>query len=164
MDRPVLGCAAEHEGVQTAMAWWLWFLAGIGLLVVEMVTPGALFALFFGISALILSGLVGLGLAGPDWVQWIIFSALSVAALALLRRRLQDRTSRASVPVVDSLVGATALLLEDLAAGGTGKAELQGSTWNARSAAHVSLRGGQRYRVERVDGLTLLLRDDFPSA
>lgn len=144
------------------MAWWLWFLVGIGLLVVEMVTPSGLFALFFGASALVVSGLVGLGLGGPDWLQWVLFSALSLAGIALLRRRLRSRVSQPQLPI-DSLVGETATLLEDVLPGATGKAELRGSTWNARSAAQVTLRRGGRYRVERVEGLTLLLRDDFPS-
>ena len=37
------------------MAWWTWILFGLALLVVEMLTPGGLFALFFGLSALAVS-------------------------------------------------------------------------------------------------------------
>ena len=30
------------------MDWWLWVLLGLGLLALEMATPGGFFALFFG--------------------------------------------------------------------------------------------------------------------
>ena len=46
------------------MIWWMWVLLGVVLLVVEMVTPGGLFALFFGVSALLVAGMAALGL-GP---------------------------------------------------------------------------------------------------
>ena len=43
-------------------------------------------------------------------------------------------------------------------AGGEGQAELRGVPWKARVASGIALRGGQRCRVERVDGLTLWVR------
>jgi membrane protein implicated in regulation of membrane protease activity len=59
---------------------------------------------------------------------------------------------------VDSLVGETAVLTEDLPTGGVGKAELRGTSWSVRSRAPEGLRRGQRTRVEQVDGLTLWVR------
>jgi membrane protein implicated in regulation of membrane protease activity len=59
---------------------------------------------------------------------------------------------------VDRLEGETALVTEDVAAGGVGKAEMRGASWTARSTEAVALARGQRCRVERVEGLTLWLR------
>jgi inner membrane protein len=138
------------------MSWWVWVLLGIGLLVVEMLTPGGLFALFFGIGALCVAVLAALD--APATVQWLAFSVVSLVLLATLRRSLQERLARSSAPAVDTLVGEEAVLLGDVPAGGEGKAELRGVPWSARAAAGDALRKGQRCRVERVEGLTLWLR------
>jgi membrane protein implicated in regulation of membrane protease activity len=137
------------------MSWWLWVLSGIALLVVEMVTPGGFFALFFGIGALCTAVVAALG-AGAI-VQWLLFTALSLVLLATLRRTLQERLRTPTV-AVDSLVGQEVVLLGEIPAGGEGKAELRGVPWSARSASGIPLRAGQRCRVERVDGLVLWVR------
>ncbi|HZZ83868.1 MAG TPA: NfeD family protein [Anaeromyxobacteraceae bacterium] len=124
------------------MEWWIWMLLGLGLLAAELVTPGGLFALFFGLGALVVGLLTLLGLGGPAELQWVLFSVLSLGALALLRRRLKARL--AGRPPVDTLVGELALPLEDLPAGSTGQAELRGSAWSARNAAGAPLSRGQR--------------------
>lgn len=139
------------------MEWWIWILLGLGLLVAEMLTPG-LFFLFFGLGALLVGTLVLLGAGGPRELQWLLFSAVSLGTLALLRRRLKSRL--ASKPVVDSLVGELAVPLEDLPPQATGKAELRGSTWSARNDADVPLSRGQRCQVVRVEGLLLWIRPE----
>lgn len=138
------------------MAWWTWVAFGLGLLVVEMMTPGGLFALFFGAGALCVALLTALG-AGPA-VQWLVFTALSLVLLTTLRGRLQQRLRGPIRPPVDSLVGQEVVLLQDVPEGGVGKAELRGAPWGARAASGIPLRAGQRCRVERVEGLVLYVR------
>jgi membrane protein implicated in regulation of membrane protease activity len=137
------------------MAWWIWVLVGIGLLVVEMVTPGGLFALFFGVGALCTAIVAALG-AG-DTAQWLLFTAISVVLLATLRRTLHERLRRAGEPVSE-IVGEEVVLLGEIPAGGEGQAELRGVPWKARAASGDPLRAGQRCRVERIEGLTLWVR------
>jgi membrane protein implicated in regulation of membrane protease activity len=48
--------------------------------------------------------------------------------------------------------------MDDLAPGAVGKAELRGTTWTAQNADDRPLARGQRCRVARVEGLTLLIR------
>lgn len=140
------------------MVWWIWVLVGLGLLVVEMLTPGGLFALFFGAGALATAAVSGAG-ASATW-QWIFFTAVSLVLLGTLRRTLQARLAARAHPPVDSLVGEEAVLLEDLPAGVVGKAELRGVPWSARLSSGGPLPAGRRCRVERVDGVTLWLRAD----
>jgi len=141
------------------MVWWLWLLLGLGLLAVEAATPGGFVALFFGIGAIVVGVLTAAGLADAAWLQWILFSALSVVSLALLRGPLRARLQlRGNVAAVDSLVGEEAVVIEELAAGGVGKVELRGSSWSARAAGEGPLPKGYRGRVERVEGLTLWVR------
>ena len=140
------------------MSWWLWVLFGIGLLVVEMATPGGLFALFFGVGALLTALLAATG-AGEIW-QWVVFTAASVVLLVTLRRSLKARLLTRAGPPVDQIVGEEATLLDDLPAGGEVKAELRGVPWSARAVTGLALSKGQRCRVERVDGLTLWIRGE----
>jgi membrane protein implicated in regulation of membrane protease activity len=138
------------------MAWWVWVLVGIVLLVLEMATPGGLFALFFGVGAVLTGGLAALGF-GPV-VQWISFTVVSLLLVGTLRKTLQQRLARSPGGRVDDLVGEEAVLLEDLGAGGTGRAELRGTPWSARVTSGIPLKAGQRCKVERIEGLTLWLR------
>ncbi|HXX30800.1 MAG TPA: NfeD family protein [Myxococcaceae bacterium] len=144
------------------MLWWLWILLGLGLLSFELLTPGGFFALFFGLAALLVGALTGLEIGGPPWVQWLLFSGLSVGFVLLLRRPLRERIKPAAraLPPIDSLIGEVATLLEDLPPGAVGRAELRGSGWTVRSAEGKTLAKGARCRVERVDGLTLWIRPE----
>ena len=137
------------------MSWWLWILAGLGLLAFEVATPGGLFALFFGVGALLVAPLALLGL--PEAAQWVAFSALSLIGLATLRGPLLRRLSLQPPQPVE-LIGEAALLLQDLPAGGEGKAELRGTPWTVRAASGIPLKKGQRCLVERIEGLTLWVR------
>jgi membrane protein implicated in regulation of membrane protease activity len=139
------------------MLWWYWMLLGLGLLVGEMLIPGGLFALFFGLAALVIGVLVGIGIGGPSWVQWFLFSLLSIASLLLLRGSVLARLKidRQLTPRIDTLVGEIVVLRDDLPPGTIGKAELRGTVWTVQNGTVDILRRGQRCRVQRVDGLTL---------
>jgi hypothetical protein len=144
------------------MAWWLWILFGVLLLAVEILVPGGFFVLFFGVAAALVGILVAVGLADAAWVQWLLFSIVSVASLLLFRGPLlaRLRPSPTPGPAVEGYVGEVAVLLDDLPAGAVGKAELRGTPWSVRSdEAHVLARG-QRCRVVRVEGLLLWVRPE----
>jgi len=139
------------------MVWWYWMLLGLVLLGIEMVTPGGFYILFFGLAALIVGSLAGLGIAQADWLQWLMFSGLAILSLLVFRGPLLARLKKQEkdLPAVDTLAGESAIPLEDLAANGTGKAELRGTTWTAHNPGPTPLTKGQRCTVQRVEGLTI---------
>jgi inner membrane protein len=144
------------------MIWWYWLLLGLVLLAVEMTTPGGFYIFFFGLAALIVGALAGLEWLNTAWLQWLLFSILSLISLFLFRNSLLA-WMKAREPVgqdVDSMVGETAVVIEELPAGAVGKVELRGTTWNARNAGQTVLTKGHRARVERVDGLTLWIKSE----
>lgn len=141
------------------MTWWVWVMVGLGLLGLEVLTPGGFFVLFFGLAAIVVGLLDGLGLGGPAWWQWLLFSLLSIGSLVLFRGRLVERL-RTPERSPSGLVGDVAILLEDLEPGAVGKAELRGTAWSVRHAAGAPLPRGRRCVVERVDGLTLHVRPE----
>ncbi|HEY8516529.1 MAG TPA: NfeD family protein [Candidatus Binatia bacterium] len=137
-------------------------LLGAALLVVEIAQPGSFFVLFFGIGAIVVGALVGIGLLTEAWTQWLLFSVTSVATLLVFRSRLLARFQRSKASTVGSegLIGERATLLEDLEPGDVGRAELRGSVWKVRSREQQRLASGARVRVEHVDGLTLWVRPE----
>src|SRR5207244_132842 len=116
------------------MAWWLWVLLGFALVMCELLTPGGFFFLFFGLGAVAVGALVWLGAAGPAWLQWFLFSLISIGFLVPLRGRLLRRMAAGddAAARVDALVGQVAVLLDDLPPGEVGKAALRRTAWNAR--------------------------------
>jgi hypothetical protein len=111
------------------MIWWYWMLIGLVLLGAEMLTPGGFYILFFGLAALIVGSLTGLGFTQAEWIQWLLFSALAILSLLVFRGPLLAwiKTRDKEMPTVDSMVGESAILLEDLVPGGTVKAALRGN-------------------------------------
>jgi inner membrane protein len=140
------------------MPWWLWTLLGLVLLILEVHTFGGFYLMFFGLGALLVGLLAAIDVAQADWLQWLLFSVLSVLAVVFLRRPIMLKLAPSVSDRVDSLVGETAIAAEDIPAGSIGKAELRGTLWSARNAGATPLRHGTRGRVERIDGLTLWVR------
>ena len=143
------------------MIWWYWILLGLVLLAIELATPGGFFFIFFAISGLVIGLLEVIGLVEVDWLQWTLFSVLSIVCLAVFRRPLLARM-RASerTEAVDSLVGELALAATAIPAGQYGRAELRGSMWNARNVDDGMLSAGERCRVVAVRGLEIDIRPE----
>jgi membrane protein implicated in regulation of membrane protease activity len=141
------------------MAWWIWVLGGLVLLVAEVTTPGGFFAVFFGAGAILVGAAKALGWPGPAWAEWLAFTVLSVLSLSFFRRPLMRRFKLSSTSrLVDRLEGEWAVVKEAVGPGGVGKAEMRGTWWNARTSGEMTLAPGQRCLVEKVEGLTLWLR------
>jgi membrane protein implicated in regulation of membrane protease activity len=140
------------------ISWWLWMVAGFLLLGAELFVP-SFFLFFFGLGAVCM-GLLQLVAPGlPLWAELLLFIGLSMLWLTLFRQRIlsyfEKRNPRKNV---DSIAGETAVALEDIPPAAIGKAELRGASWPARNTGPAPVAKGERCRVDRVDGLTLLIR------
>jgi membrane protein implicated in regulation of membrane protease activity len=139
--------------------WWHWLVIGLILVALEMAASGGFYVIFFGIAALSIAGLHALDLAGPVWLQLALFSFISVASLLFFRGPLLHWLELDGVGKdVDSLVGDTAIPLEDIPAGAVGRAELRGTVWSARNQDTAALARGQRCKVVEVDRLMIFLK------
>jgi len=136
--------------------WWGWFIFGFLLLLLELASPGGFYFLFFGVGAISVGILAWLSLVEAAWVQLTIFSIMSVLASILFRKRLLVRFGPKDDDIpVDTLVGEAATVMDNIAAGGFGKVELHGSSWNAKNNGDRALVRGDRCTVQRIDGLSL---------
>jgi membrane protein implicated in regulation of membrane protease activity len=141
------------------MLWWFWIVLGLALAALELATPGGFFVIFFGIAALIVGGLVLLDVVTAVWLQWLLFPLIALVSLRLFREPLLG-FMRMNEQDVDSLVGEVAIPAGDIPPGRHGRAELRGSSWNARNVDTTTLAAGQRCRVVAVEGLMLDLRQE----
>jgi len=141
------------------MEWWVWVILGFVLLAAEMVSAG-LFLMFFGVGAIVVGGLVRFHVIDAAWMQWLAFSVVSLGSMALLRKPLQQRLKINVRKDQDTMLGERAVATEDIAAGATGKAEMRGSPWQARNLGDAPVKAGQGCRVEKVEGITLLVRGE----
>jgi inner membrane protein len=141
------------------MAWWMWMIMGLVLAIAEAQIPTNFFLLAFGVGGLIVGAFTGFGWIAMPWLEWLVFTLASVVALVLFQRTLSSHGSEVS-RTVDDLTRESAMVLEEVPAGGVGRAELRGTTWSARASAGTAITRGTRCRVERVDGLTLWLRPE----
>jgi membrane protein implicated in regulation of membrane protease activity len=144
-----------------SLEWWHWLVLGLILIALELAASGGFYVIFFGIAALAIGSLRLLDLAGPAWVQILLFTLISVGALMLFRRPvLRWLQLDAAAPDVDSLVGDVAVPLDEIQPGAIGRAELRGTVWTARNHAKVVLQKGQRCRVVSVDRLTVFIEPE----
>jgi membrane protein implicated in regulation of membrane protease activity len=143
------------------MAWWNWLLLGLVLVALEMASSGGFYIIFFGVAALIVAALVAIGVTEAAWLQWLLFSALSVASLLLFRNPIMRKLNLgAGAPDIDTLAGETGTALEDMNAGANGRVELRGTTWSARNTGSTPLARGHRCVVVRAERLTLLVKPE----
>ena len=151
----------DAEKVWTSVDWWVWALGGLVLLAVELASPGGFYVFFFAVGALTVALLAATGEVEALWVQGLLFATLSVVSLLSFRRRILDKMQAvAPSEEVDSFVGTRVLAREQILPGKLGKAELRGTSWNARNAGETPIASNQWCRVERVDGLTLWIHGD----
>ena len=145
-----------------ATTWWFWVLLGLALLFLELVTPTGFYLLFFGVAAVLVGLLAAVGLDGPAWLQWLLFSLLSIGSLLLLRGRLQERMRRVAPAQADNdLVGRTAQALENIAVDGYGQVELRGTSWRAKNVGSEPIAQAESCQVDRVEGVVLWVRKPY---
>jgi membrane protein implicated in regulation of membrane protease activity len=143
------------------MQWWAWIAVGAILLGSELAFVDAQFYLVFVGAAALAVGF--LSLAGADlavWLQWLIFTVLAAVSMVGFRRRIYERMRR-TLPIMRSgPAGEVVTLAAELPPGETCRIEYGGSSWNAINGGTSVIAAGARARIERVDGLTLVVHAD----
>jgi membrane protein implicated in regulation of membrane protease activity len=129
------------------IAWIIWLVLGVALIVAEIFTLGFVL-LWFGVGAIAasLAGMAGLGLA---W-QFIVFAIVSIGLTA------EDTVKMG----VDSLPGQVGTVtLGSQGALHEGAVKVYGSTWTAFPAdAETQLVEGEKVEVVRVKGSSIYVR------
>ena len=120
----------------------IWFLIGVGLLLLELVAPGLIFV-FFGIGAWITAAaLLGIDLSLN--AQLLLFAVTSLGSLLLLSRSIKKKYMDVYINGVEDadngFIGSQAVSLTEIAPGKDGKVEFNGSQWEACSTTPIESR------------------------
>jgi membrane protein implicated in regulation of membrane protease activity len=131
----------------------IWFLVGLGLLLLELVLPG-LVILFFGTGAWVTALVCAFTNINLN-LQILIFLVASLLGLVLLRKYLKARFfNRSNKEIDDQLeefIGHKAKVIDDFK-DGEGKVEFKGARWSARSNDPVAK--GDWVIIRSQDSLT----------
>lgn len=135
------------------MVYWHWWVAGLALLILEMLIPTNLVLLWMGVSAVIV-GLVS-WLLPTSWpLELVLFGVLSVVSF-LVYHRFRKQPDSAGEPTLnrrgDSYVGRTFTLSGPII-NGVGKLRVDDSQWRISGA---DMPEGSQVRVVKADGATL---------
>lgn len=145
------------------LAWILWTILGVILIIAEIFTPGFVL-LWFGIGALAaaFTGLIGVE---SLTLQFLIFISVSVALTAASRTIFVNYFSREKTGSdlktgVDAMPGQIGTVVSaSHGALNEGAVKVYGSTWTAYPAeGEQPLRAGERVTVERVQGASIYVR------
>ena len=135
----------------------IWFLVGLGLLLLELALPG-LVILFFGAGAWVTALVCAITDISLNW-QIFIFLLASLLGLVLLRRYLKRRffgkTDKEVEDQLEEFIGKKARAIEDFK-DGIGKVEFKGTRWSARCSEPV--KKGDWLTIESKDSLTLTVK------
>ena len=87
-----------------------------------MASSGGFYIIFFGVAASLSRCWPRLAWRRQAWLQWLLFSVLSVVSLLLFRNPLMRKLNLgAGAADIDTLAGETGTALEDMGAGRTGR-------------------------------------------
>ncbi|NNF16489.1 MAG: NfeD family protein [Gammaproteobacteria bacterium] len=138
------------------MTWWGWMIIGALLLGAELFAIDAQFYLvFLGVSAVLVGTASLLGIAMPEWVQWMSFGVLSLVFFFTFRKSLYEKINRGAKGFRENVAGDTVTINADLAPGADARVEHRGTNWTVRNIGDTTIAGGTRAVVVKTDGLTL---------
>ena len=143
------------------MQWWAWIAVGAILLGSELSVVNAQFYLVFvGAAALIVGFLALAGLSMAVWLQWLLFTVLAALSMVFFRRRIYERLRRSLPTMAHGPSGGIVTVPAALLPGATCRLEFNGSSWSAVNSGRSVIQAGTRARIERVEGLTLIVHGE----
>ena len=127
--------------------WLVWFVITMLCLILEL-SSGDFYVTCFAIGSL--CGMVSSWLGWPLWLQVLVFAAMSVLSIRLIRPRLLRRLHKAGeerASNADALVGREGTVAEEIPATKSGYVKIDGDMWRARTADGTAVACGERVRV-----------------
>ncbi|QEU95290.1 NfeD family protein [Streptomyces kanamyceticus] len=136
---------------------WVWWLVGAAALGIPLVLTAMPELGMLAVGAV--AGAVTAGLGGDMVLQVVVFAAVSVALIGVVRPvAARHRAQRPElVSGVEALKGRQAVVLERVDGAG-GRIKLAGEIWSARALdADQAYEAGQEVDVVEIDGATAIV-------
>jgi membrane protein implicated in regulation of membrane protease activity len=100
------------------------------------------------------------GALPAEWIQWTLFAVLAIVSLIAFRRRVYERVRRKLPDIKLGPKGEIVILPAELPPGESCRLEFRGCSWNAVNGGGSVIAAGERARIARVEGLTLVVHAD----
>jgi membrane protein implicated in regulation of membrane protease activity len=143
------------------MQWWAWITIGAILLGVELAFIDAQFyLLFIGISGMLVGLLKATGLLGGEWLEWAAFTVISLTLVLGFRKPIYGMLKRKLPESKIGPAGDVLICPSELPPGASCRLEYRGSSWSVLNNGSLSIPAGAKARIDRVDGLTLVVHGD----
>lgn len=141
-----------------AIPYWVWLVAGLLLLILEMVTT-TFFVAFFGIGALIVGALSAMGILHEPGPQFLVFGLSSISILVLFRKTIKDKFFPAKSAFSDNFDGDTATTETEISNLG-GTLMYKGAVWTAYRADGINtpIPAGTVVDIIGTDGIRLKVK------
>ena len=141
------------------MNWevYTWLGLIVLFLIVEAACPIHLVSIWFAAGALaaLLLGMLGASL-GVQTSAFLLVSVILLASLwPLVRKYINPKITQTNV---DAIIGSTGLVIADIDnVSAQGQVKLGAMEWTARSASGNRISAGTLVRVERIEGVKLIV-------
>ena len=139
------------------MPWEIWVIAGIILLASEAVVPLDFFLFFIGLSCVLTGMLVATDLVQTASLEWMIAAVFAIVFVFGLRPRIRSFFMKNQKQVSGGIAQDEVVPLSDISPGQEARGEARGTSWNVKNMTDTVLRAGERYRVARCEGITLIV-------
>ncbi len=131
----------------------LWAIIGISLMIAEIFTLSFVL-IFFGVAALIVAGLVAMGLNNIS-IEIFIFAMIGLSGIFLFRKKMA--ASLKTKTKITSDVNQKLDLTDDIPAGKHARISYQGTLWTTHNESGNDLKKGDRVFITKTDGINLFV-------
>ncbi len=140
------------------MPWWGWMIFGAFLLGSELLGVDAGFYLvFIGLAAMLTGLLEVVGIGLEPWVQWLSFAVFGLVLMVFFRKKLYQKLRGSGVGYEVGPAGEYIEIAETLEPGASARISFRGTDWTVVNDGDSVVEKGNRIRINRVEGLTLII-------
>lgn len=134
-----------------------WGIAFIVFLIIEFAISG-LVSVWFAVGSLGASVVALFG--GPIWLQVVVFFALTVVVLLVLRPLSKKYINNKAVPTnANSLIGKQAVVKKEIDnINSTGLVEVDGVEWTARSESGEIIEVDKIVEIVKIEGVKVIVK------
>lgn len=134
----------------------IWLIATVCFALLEAVTF-QLVSIWFTVGSL--AGMVTAALHGPVWLQFVLFCAVSLVVLVIMRPIAKKYLTPGKTPTnADRVIGMTGIVtqtIDPMAA--SGLVSVGGVVWTARSDSGLVIPEGTQVQALRIEGVKLIV-------
>ncbi len=139
------------------MSIWIWLTLFIILLIVEVVTPSTLVAIWFafGSAVAMLCNVLNLSV----FMQFTAFFLVSLLSMFFVRPLVAAYLKPTSVPTnYDRVIGETAVLIKPIENGEWGTVKVLSTLWHCTNVNQEEIPAGTMIKVVAVEGSKLIVQ------